>query len=222
MSNPPRKQRRPISSQRRNSYPWSVPLRFEDVPPETGRQVTLSADPHAREAIAAIVGLRELPRLDATFDVVRSGSAGLHVTGAVSASVGQTCVVTLEPLESEIDEAVDLVFKPEVDDGAGAEMSLDTDEPEIEPLIDGVIDLGALATEFLILGIDPYPRKPGAVFEAPSTRESVRRPVRRACRAAKETAKINRPGCCDVVGWRANKTRTPLYPLAEPVLSAAH
>ena len=29
----------------------------------------------------------------------------------------------------------------------------------------GVVDLGALAIEFLILGLDPYPRKPGAVFE---------------------------------------------------------
>jgi hypothetical protein len=27
--------------------------------------------------------------------------------------------------------------------------------------------LGGLATEFLILGLDPYPRKPGAVFEPP-------------------------------------------------------
>src|ERR1700750_2650213 len=104
MNNPPQKQGRSISSQRRNSYPWSVPLRFEDVPPETGRQVSLSADAQAREAIAAIAGLRELPRLDVTCDVVRSGSAGLHVTGTVSASVGQSCVVTLEPLESEINE----------------------------------------------------------------------------------------------------------------------
>ena len=36
-----------------------------------------------------------------------------------------------------------------------------------EPLIGGVVDLGALAIEFLILGLDPYPRKPGAVFEPP-------------------------------------------------------
>jgi hypothetical protein len=36
-----------------------------------------------------------------------------------------------------------------------------------EPLVGGVVDLGALATEFLILGINPYPRKPEAVFEAP-------------------------------------------------------
>jgi hypothetical protein len=39
-----------------------------------------------------------------------------------------------------------------------------------EPLIGGSVDLGALATEFLILGIDPYPRKPGAIFEPPQDR----------------------------------------------------
>jgi hypothetical protein len=171
MSDSPQKPDPSTSSQRRNSYPWSVPLQFEDVPPETGRQVTLSADMHTREAIAAVAGLRELPRLDAAFDVVRSGTAGLHVTGTISATVGQTCVVTLEPLESDISEAVDLVFKPGAEEGASTAMSLDADAPEIEPLVDGVIDLGALATEFLILGIDPYPRKPGAVFEAPSTGE---------------------------------------------------
>ena len=171
MSNFPQKPSPSSSSPRRNSYPWSVPLRFEDVPPETGRQVTLSADAHARDAIAAVVGLRELPRLDVSLDIVRSGTVGLHVTGAVSATVGQTCVVTLEPIESDINEAVDLVFNPGADEGASPKLNDDTDEPEIEPLVDGVIDLGALATEFLILGIDPYPRKPGAVFAAPSTNE---------------------------------------------------
>jgi uncharacterized metal-binding protein YceD (DUF177 family) len=136
-----------------------------------GRQVALSADAHVREAIAAVARVRELPRLDASFEVVRSGAAGLHVTGTLSAIVGQTCVVTLEPIESEINEAIDLVFNPNPDAGASTDMSLDADEPEIESLIDGVLDLGALATEFLLLGIDPYPRKPGAVFEAPPAGE---------------------------------------------------
>ena len=45
-----------------------------------------------------------------------------------------------------------------------------------EPLVDGMIDLGALATEFLILGIDPYPRKPGIVFEAPMRRRQSAQP----------------------------------------------
>jgi hypothetical protein len=136
-----------------------------------GRQVILSPDAGAREAIAIVAGLRELPRLDASFNVVRSGAAGLHVTGTVSATVGQNCVVTLEPIESDIDEAVDLVFQPAADNGASVDIGLDMDRPEIEPLIDGVVDLGALATEFLILGVDPYPRTPGAVFEAPPASE---------------------------------------------------
>jgi hypothetical protein len=50
------------------------------------------------------------------------------------------------------------------------------DEPEIEPLINDTIDLGAIATEFLLLGIDPYPRKPEAVFEAPPTEDAADHP----------------------------------------------
>jgi hypothetical protein len=35
--------------------------------------------------------------------------------------------------------------------------------------VNGIIDLGRLATDALFLAIDPYPRKPGAVFEADIT-----------------------------------------------------
>ncbi len=47
---------------------------------------------------AELARLRTLPRLEATFDLVRRGRDGLHVTGRVTATVGQTCVITLEPL----------------------------------------------------------------------------------------------------------------------------
>ena len=46
----------------------------------------------------------------------------------------------------------------------------DGDEPP-EPLVGGTIDLGALATEFLLLGIDPYPRKAGAEFAPPKAED---------------------------------------------------
>jgi hypothetical protein len=150
--------------------PWSAPLRIEDVP-ETGRHVVLVADEPTRRALASVAGLRELSRVEATFDVVRSGHDGLHVTGLVSATVGQTCVVTLEPIESDVTEAMDLVFKPPHVTVAGEEASAKLDTDDIEPLIDGTIDLGALATEFLVLGIDPYPRKAGAVFQSPPSNE---------------------------------------------------
>ncbi len=150
--------------------PWQFPVAPEDVP-ETGVRFDLVADPATRAAVARLAGLRDLPRLEANFEVRRRGE-GLHVTGRVSASVGQNCVVRLEPLANEVEEDIDLRFAPRhaVDKPAaknGAEAGAIAEPSNTEPLIDGRIDLGAIATEFLILGIDPYPRKPGAVFQPP-------------------------------------------------------
>jgi hypothetical protein len=151
------------------AVPWHVPVEVEDVA-ETGQHFELAADESVRATVARVAGLRELPRLQANFDVTRRGAGGLHVAGLVSATVGQNCVVTLEPLANEIEEAVDLLFLPRRDpapeeDGETEPRDVKWNDPE--PLVDGVVDLGALATEFLILGLDPYPRKPGAVFEPP-------------------------------------------------------
>ena len=144
-------------------WPWSVPLAIADVP-ETGRHLDLAADDQTRAAIAKLAGLRALPRLDAAFDVTLRGRDGLHVTGRVSATVGQVCVVTLDPIDNEIEEEIDLVFTP---GAALANKGGVEGEDAPEALVDGMVDLGAIATEFLLLALDPHPRKPGAVFEAP-------------------------------------------------------
>jgi uncharacterized metal-binding protein YceD (DUF177 family) len=158
--------------------PWHVPVALEDIA-ETGEHFDLEADAAVRAAVAGVAGLRDLPRLQASFDVTRRGADGLNVSGSVSATVGQTCVVTLEPVDNEIEETVDLTFVPQqaAEPMEGEEKEDDEPEPrdvkwdDPEPLIDGTVDLGALATEFLILGLDPYPRKPGAVFESPQEDE---------------------------------------------------
>jgi Large ribosomal RNA subunit accumulation protein YceD len=149
--------------------PWRVPLAQSSVP-ASGLHLDLIADEQVRSRLARVAGLEGLPRLSASFDVTLQGRSGLRVAGRVSATVGQICGVTLEPFENEVDEAIDVVFRPDAAEfsaektSTGAEIPL---EDETEPLVNGMIDLGALATEFLILGIDPYPRKPGTVFEPP-------------------------------------------------------
>jgi hypothetical protein len=145
--------------------PWSVPVVAAEVP-ETGRHVELAPDERTRQAIARVADVVALPRLEATFDLTRRGAEGLRVEGRVSATVVQNCVVTLEPIESEIDEAIDLVFRRELGEQAGASVQELHPWPP-EALVGGTVDLGILATEFLILGIDPYPRKEDAVFDAP-------------------------------------------------------
>jgi len=150
------------------AVPWRVPVAVEEIP-DTGQRFDLLADEAIRAAVAEVAGLRDLPRFEAHFDVTRRGAAGLHVAGKISATVGQNCVVTLEPLANEIEETIDLLFEPssaapETERQAeGRRRDMKLDGPE--PLIGGVVDLGILSTEFLILGLDPYPRKPGAVFE---------------------------------------------------------
>jgi uncharacterized protein DUF177 involved in 23S rRNA accumulation len=149
--------------------PWHAVVAVAEIA-ESGEHMTLVADAETRAGIARIAGLRDLPRLEASFDLLFQNGGGLRLTGRVSATVGQSCVVTLEPLTNEVEEEIDLLYAPRTaaaasDDELPGEAEPKWDEPE--PLIGGMVDLGALATEFLLLGIDPYPRKPGAVFEPP-------------------------------------------------------
>jgi uncharacterized metal-binding protein YceD (DUF177 family) len=158
--------------------PWSVPVKRGDVP-ETGRHFDLTPDRAVREAVARLAGIVDLPRLEATFDVTLHGHGGLRVVGRVSATVGQLCVVTVEPIESEIDEPIDLVFLPSAASSPGGPADGEIEVPaddEPEMLVNDTVDLGAIATEFLVLGIDPYPRVPDAVFEAPAAGDSSARP----------------------------------------------
>jgi len=153
-----------------SKIPWSVPVRRDDVP-ETGLHRELVADEATRRAVAAVAGVKALPRLQASFDLSRQGN-GLKLAGEVSATVEQTCVVTLEPMTTDVRESIDLIFVPaEAEAEPELDQIPDVIDPEApdgpEPLVNGTADLGAVATEFLLLGIDPYPRKPDAVFDAP-------------------------------------------------------
>jgi uncharacterized metal-binding protein YceD (DUF177 family) len=143
--------------------PWPVPVALDEIP-DSGLHLEIVAPDEVRGDIARLAAVRELPYLAASFDLSRRG-AGVHVAGTVKARVGQTCVVTLEPVENDVEEPVDLVFAPQPA-GAEAPEAGDADADPPEPLVGGKIDLGAIATEFLNLGIDPYPRKPGAAFTA--------------------------------------------------------
>ena len=154
--------------------PWSVPVSVAAIP-DNGSHHDIVADLSVREAVMKLGGLRTLPRLEASFDLMRHGE-GVAVRGDVRADLGQTCVVTLEPIESALHEQVDLLFTPaenEADEGGRTKKK--KGEPP-EPLENGMIDLGAVATEFLFLGLDPYPRKAGAELARLETSEEKSHP----------------------------------------------
>jgi uncharacterized metal-binding protein YceD (DUF177 family) len=156
-----------------SEQPWTLPISVAEIP-ETGRRFDLVADARTRAAVAKVAGVPGMSRLEAVFEFIRHGSDGVRVVGHVIATVKQNCVLSLQPMENKIEEEFDLVFMPPRSppvSADGAEELPPSDEPP-ETLQDGTVDIGAVATEFLILGIDPYPRKPGSVFDAPKAKES--------------------------------------------------
>jgi hypothetical protein len=133
--------------------------------------------------------------LEATFKIARIGRY-IHVTGTVRARVTQICVVSLDPFDSDIVEPVEVRFVSAPPAAAPARVKGDpktrrrgvqemeppplaVEEGEEDPpdvIVDGRIDMGALAAEFLAMGLDPYPRKPGVEFTPPEPEPEVDSP----------------------------------------------
>ena len=146
--------------------PFSRPVRIDRLPPE-GTEVVVEAGPEERAALARDFGLPEIRSLVGRFRLAGAAHR-VQVTGRVTADLVQTCVVTLEPVDATVDEAVDVDFTAaDAFRGTAAE---DAEMPD--PIVNGAIDLGALAAEFVALGLDPYPRKPGVAFAEPAPEDS--------------------------------------------------
>jgi uncharacterized metal-binding protein YceD (DUF177 family) len=145
---------------------WARPVLVADLPPE-GEIFELVPDAATRAALARHVGLLALPVLRARLKVIPAGKGGVLVEGDLEASVRQTCVVSLEAFDAELREIITVRFAPKANAAPGLVVELGDEDPP-DPLVDGALDLAAVVTEFLALAIDPYPRKPGAIFVPPA------------------------------------------------------
>ena len=145
--------------------PLSRPVNVERLPQGRG-SFTVEATPQECAALAEDFGIVAVRDLVGRFEIGGSTSL-LRVTGTVAGIVTQTCGVSLEPFEAAVSEPVEVTFSdevtPEEADALDENGMPDLDTPDA--LVNGRIDLGALTAEFLALGLDPYPRKPGVAFE---------------------------------------------------------
>lgn len=146
---------------------------------DAGTAVRVESTAAERDALAADCGLPGIDALDADLRVVREGADGLRVTGAVTARVRQVCVVSLDEFATDLVEPVDVRFAPEAEvatlEAAHAARPPGGEDEDTEdlpdPIVNGRIDLGALVAEILVLGLDPYPRKPDVAFAEPAPPE---------------------------------------------------
>jgi hypothetical protein len=140
--------------------------------PQKGMPVTIEADEGQRRLLAQEHGLLAVGSFRADILVSNWKNDGVRVSGRVSADITQTCVVSLDPIESHVEAEISALFVPEdsrlakVHTAHREEILLDADGPDSpEPFSGDSIDVGALAEEYFALAIDPYPRKEDARLE---------------------------------------------------------
>jgi uncharacterized metal-binding protein YceD (DUF177 family) len=140
--------------------PLSRPFPVETLP-EDGAEVTVEATEEERTALARDFKLPAIHSLAGHFRITGTPRR-LKVAGRVEARVRQVCVVTLEEFDSDLSEEVEVDFSTEPGRSEGPAAG-EADPPD--PIVGGQVDLGALTAEFMALGLDPHPRKPGAEFQ---------------------------------------------------------
>jgi hypothetical protein len=171
------------TAEQRISYPFSRPLSVAEIPPE-GMKMAIRADQKECAALAEANNLAEVLSLEADFTIEREASERFKVSGTLCAEVRQTCVLSLEEFNARIEAPIEVRFAPPIETPSQVRRERDSraatrrkgeeeqethqivglDEEAPDPLVGGMIDLGAVAAEFLTLSLDPYPRKPGASF----------------------------------------------------------
>ncbi len=131
--------------------------------PEGGAHAKVEATPDERAALAQAFKIPAVHALTGEFRI-KGSLRRMNVAGTVRGRVSQVCVVTLEPFEADVAEGVDVDFTEHLGPEPEGRDEADLDRPD--EIVNGKIDLGALTAEFLALGLDPYPRKPGVAFDA--------------------------------------------------------
>lgn len=143
----------------------------QDIP-ESGLSIERAATPEEREAVARALDLLGCRSLMARYALTPRGGGHIHLAGTVQAQVEQSCVVTLEPLLNKVAERFSVDYWPETElpEPEGGELGLD-DQPDLEPIVAGRIEVGRAVFQALAGGIDLFPRKAGVEFDPPEVAE---------------------------------------------------
>ncbi|MEM6464326.1 MAG: DUF177 domain-containing protein [Pseudomonadota bacterium] len=137
-------------------------------------RVVLDADEAERRALAERLGVDKVHKVVADLALTTWKRDGVRIKGEIKADVEQACVISLEPVKTCIDEEFEALFVPEkskLNRGAtddNGELIIDADGPDMPETFSGdEIDVGAVCEEFVVLALDPYPRKDGATLDLP-------------------------------------------------------
>ncbi len=133
-----------------------------------GAALEIVASDNERAALAKRFGFLGLPAFSARVTVDRRPGGQVVVEGRLRGRIVQACILTLDPVTQDLDEAFRIVFKQDLAEERDPEsgealVSAQTDAPE--PLTGSQLDVGEIVAEQLSLAADPYPRRQGVKLE---------------------------------------------------------
>ncbi len=151
---------------------WPLPLPWSDIH-RAAAPLHLVAGPDTLARVARAIGAEAVTRLEADL-TLRPWLDGVEIAGRVEAVVTRICGVTLEAFDERVTEpplSVRVVpaGSPNAPQAQGRDLivDLEAEEPPDE-LTGDALDIGAYVVEHLALALDPFARKPGAVFAPPA------------------------------------------------------
>jgi len=148
-----------------------------DAMEEKRMELSISPDPEQKAALERRLNILSIDDLRADL-IIDKGEGGfnIHVHGTLHARVTQNCVITDEPVVNDVQEPIEgwfadpdravsmtqaknkLLMKK-----GNAEMPITDERDDPESMVDGHVDLGELAAQFLSLSVNPYPHAEGAL-----------------------------------------------------------
>lgn len=129
---------------------------------------TREATPEERIELARELDIPSCEALKVSYVLTPLGRDRFNFEGFIEAAVTQSCVVTLEPVATEISEAFSVEFGPPdvIDDAAPVSGDREVlSIPDVEPIEEGRIEVGTVVFGLLSAALPPYPRKAGADFD---------------------------------------------------------
>lgn len=132
--------------------------------PAAGLDRVREATAVERKQLADALDIVGVASLAVRYRIVSISGGAYRLTGAVKACVEQACVVSLEPVESEVGGSFDVEFWPDLTVEANEEESGILSGTDVELLEHGIVPVGRIVFETLSASLDPYPRREGAEF----------------------------------------------------------
>ncbi|MEL6127057.1 MAG: YceD family protein [Pseudomonadota bacterium] len=123
-----------------------------------------------KAALAELFDAQEVRKFRIAGTLRPAGKGSWTLDATLTATLVQTCVVTLEPVVTTLSEPVQRRWIPGGEPMTG-EITVDSESDEdVDDLDDGV-DIGQVATEAAALALPPYPRAADAPEIAPAEPE---------------------------------------------------